>query len=303
MLKIGIAGAGAVGGYFGACLKQAGHDVVFLARGRHLEEMQQSGLTIIGKDGEMTVDGIFTDDIAKFSDVELILFCVKSPDTRATAENIHALGNDDAMILTLQNGVDNEEILMEIFGEKRVLSAATYISSHVEKPGVIKQDGVVKLLIGALHESSASTCRHIANVLKEAGIDTAAVDNVMESKWKKVLWNATFNPLAALSKANVGEILDNHELRETAENICREVLEIANKCGIPLGEKMIEATFKKAEFVREHKPSMLQDRLNGKKMEVESLSGYFVKKGRALGIRTPTVQALYSSLLFIDGNE
>lgn len=300
-MKIGIAGAGAVGGYFGAYLKQAGHDVVFLARGKHLEAMKEDGLTIIGNDDEqMTVDGVFTNDLTPFLDAELILFCVKSPDTRATAEQIKSLGNDDSIILTLQNGVDNEEILTDIFGEERVLSAATYISSHIERPGIIKQDGVVKLIIGALHEASVPTCQHIADVLNEASIDTGVNDAIMESKWKKVLWNATFNPLAALSQATVGEILDNEELRMTAENVCREVLEVANKNGIALGEKMVDVTFKKAEFARGHKPSMLQDRLNRKKMEVESLSGYFVKKGRELGVSTPATQALYSNLLFID---
>lgn len=299
-MKIGIAGAGAVGGFFGAYLKQAGHDVTFLARGKHLEAMKQSGLTIIGKDGEFTVDGFFTDDIDAFYDAELILFCVKSPDTRLTAEQIQALGNEKTVILTLQNGVDNEEILLEIFGKERVLSAATYISSHVEKPGVVKQDGVVKLLVGALDEASESTCYNVAQILNEANIDTSVSEAIMESKWKKVLWNATFNPLAALSTAAVGEILDDEELRLTAEHVCREVLEIANQNGIALGEKMIEVTFRKAEFAREHQPSMLQDRLNGKKMEIESLSGYFVKKGRELGVETPVIQAIYSQLRFID---
>lgn len=299
-MKIGVAGAGAVGGYFGALLKQAGHDVVFLARGKHLEAMKKNQLTIIANEKEMTVDGTFTDDLTSFLDTELILFCVKSPDTRTTAEQIKALGNDKAVILTLQNGVDNEEILSEIFGEDRVLSAATYISSHVERPGVIKQDGVVKLIIGALHEASVPTCQHISDVFNEAKIDTSTNDAIMESKWKKVLWNATFNPLAALSQATVGEILDDEELRATAENVCREVMGVANKNGISLGDKMFDVTFAKAEFAREHKPSMLQDRLNGKQMEVESLSGYFVKKARQLGVDTPVTQALYSNLLFIN---
>lgn len=303
-LKIGIAGAGAVGGYFGAYLKQAGHDVVFLTRGKHLEAMKQSGLTIIeNHDERMTIHGVFTEDLSSFLDASLILFCVKSPDTRATAEQIKSLGNDDSIILTLQNGVDNEEILIDIFGEERVLSAATYISSHVEKPGVIKQEGVVKLIIGSLHEAGVPTCQQIADVLNEANIDTAMSDSIMESKWKKVLWNATFNPLAALSKATVGEILDDEELRMTAEQVCREVLAVANKNGIPLGEKMLDVTFKKAEFARGHKPSMLQDRLHGKQMEIESLSGYFVKKGRELCVETPATQALYSNLLFIENGQ
>ncbi len=299
-MKIAIAGAGAVGGYFGALLKKAGHDVIFLARGQHLEAMKQSGLTVQKNNESISVDGTFTDDIATFLDAELILICVKSPDTRVTAEQIKALGNDKAMILTLQNGVDNEEQLIDAFGQDRVLTAATYISAHIEKPGVIKQDGVVKLIIGSLHDSSVPKCNEIAELFNEAKIDTDVNDAIMESKWKKALWNATFNPLAAVANATVGEILDHDELSTTAEHVCREVLKVANELGIPLGEKMVDVVFRQAEFAREHKPSMLQDRLEQKRMEVDSLAGYFVKKGRQLGVATPTMQVLYSTLLFID---
>lgn len=299
-MKIAVAGAGAVGGYFGAFLKKAGHDVTFLARGKHLEAMKKSGLKVIANGESMTVDGDFTDDLTSFLDAELILFCVKSTDTKETAEKIAELGNDHAVILTLQNGVDNEEVLSDIFGQERILSAATYISSHIEEPGVIHVDGVAKLVIGALHESLVSFRDNVAELFNEANIETLTKDSIMEAKWKKLLWNATFNPLAALSTATVGDILDNKELRETAENICREVLLIANKNGIPLKEKMFTITFKNAELARGHQPSMLQDRLNGKKMEIESLSGYFVKKGRQLGVETPAIQAIYSNLLYID---
>ncbi|PWA12824.1 2-dehydropantoate 2-reductase [Pueribacillus theae] len=299
-MKIAVAGAGAVGGYLGAFLKKAGHDVTFLARGKHLEAMKKSGLKVIENGEPMTVDGDFTDDLTAFLDAELILFCVKSTDTKETAERISELGNDHAVILTLQNGVDNEEVLSDIFGQERILSAAAYISSHIQEPGVIHVDGVTKLVIGALHESLVSFRDNVAELFNEANIETLTRDSIMEAKWKKLLWNATFNPLAALSTATVGEILDNKELRETAENICREVLLIANKNGIPLKEKMFTITFKNAELARGHKPSMLQDRLNGKKMEIESLSGYFVKKGRQLGVETPAIQAIYSNLLYID---
>lgn len=299
-MKIGIAGSGAVGGYLGALLKKAGHDVVFLARGKHLEAMEANGLTVINDDEKFVVDGTFTDNVHAFLDAELIVFSVKSTDTFKMAEQIKALGNDHAVILTVQNGVDNEEILSEIFGKERILSCATYMSSAVERPGIIKKSGVVKLFIGALHEKSVQTCQHICDVFNEANIDTTVTDDILTSKWRKAIWNATFNPISALSLANVGEILDDEELRLTAETVCREVIAVATKNGISLSDNMFDVIFRQAEFGRTHNPSMLQDRLNNKPMEVESLIGYFVKLARKLNVATPAMQLLYSHLKFIN---
>lgn len=299
-MKIGIVGSGAVGGYLGALLKKAGQDVVFLARGKHLEAMKANGLTILTDNEEFVVDGTFTNNVHALMDAELIIFSVKSTDTLTMAEKIKALGNDQAVILTVQNGVDNEEILSEIFGRKRILSCATYMSSSVERPGVIKKSGVVKLFIGALHEESRQVCEQICDIFNGAGIDAIATDDIAASKWRKAVWNATFNPIAALSLANVGEILDDKELRHTAETVCREVLQIASKNGISLGDKMFDVTFRQAELARTHNPSMLQDRLNNKPMEVESLIGYFVKLARKLNVETPALQVLYSHLKFIN---
>lgn len=302
-MKIGVAGAGAVGGFFGAFLRKAGHDVTFVARGKHLEAMKKAGLTIVSKGESFTVDGVFTDDIRSLSDTELILFCVKSTDTKEVAEQIAQLGNEHSVIMTLQNGVDNEEQLATIFGEERILSAATYVSTHIAEPGVIELGGRAKLVIGSLHDSLIPFRDRIADLFNEAKIETSANDQIMKQKWKKFLWNATFNPLSALSTATVGEILDDKELRKTAETICREVLLIANKSGISLEEKMFEVTFSNAEYARKHKPSMLQDRLNGKKMEIESLAGYLVKKSKELQVGTPVIQAIHSNLLFIDSQK
>lgn len=302
-MKIAIVGAGAVGGFFGAYLKKAEHDVTFVARGQHLEAMKKSGLKVIANGDAFTVDGVFTNDLHSLSDAELILVCVKSTDTKEIAEQIANLGNEHAIIMTLQNGVDNEEILADVFGVERVLSAATYVSSQISEHGTIKQNGRVKLVIGALHESLVPYRDRIAELFNEAHIDTSTKDTIMEQKWKKFLWNATFNPLAALSTATVGEILDDEELRKTAEKVCREVILIANKSGIPLKKKMFEITFSNAEYARKHKPSMLQDRLRGKRMEIESLLGYLVKKSRRLQVEAPAIQAIYSNLLFIDSQK
>jgi len=138
-MKIGVAGTGAVGGYFGGLLKKSGNDVVFFARGNNFLSLQEKGLTIESETGNFNVDGVFSDKYDSFSDIELLLFCVKSTATIEVATNVLPYLKKDCLILTLQNGVDNEEILAATFGKHRILSAATYIQAIVNEPGVVKQ--------------------------------------------------------------------------------------------------------------------------------------------------------------------
>src|SRR5699024_1357396 len=125
--KIGIAGAGAVGCFFGGLLQQDDHKVTFVARGKHLEALQKNGLTINRDEDVLHIDRTFTDELIELSECELILFCVKSNDTERMAKQLLSVINENALILTMQNGVDNEVVLCNIFGSHRVLSAATYV--------------------------------------------------------------------------------------------------------------------------------------------------------------------------------
>ena len=185
-MKIAIAGAGAVGGFIGACLKKAGNDVVFLARGNHLAAMIEKGLEVKGE-RSFIVDGEFTDDVERFSDAELSLFSVKSTDTKAMAEQVAPHLNEGAIVLTLQNGVDNEETLSAIFGADRVLAAATYMQAHIEAPGVIHNEGTTQVVIGALVDTMKEEAEKVVEVFKSAGIKTKVHGNIIESKGKKLL--------------------------------------------------------------------------------------------------------------------
>lgn len=300
-MKIGIVGAGAVGGFFGGLLKKSGHQVTFLARGKHLEAMKANGLHIKGEKEEFTVHSEFTDNVSDLRDSDWILFCIKSNSTRELAKELQRIIKEDAKVLTLQNGVDNEEVLSNIFGAERVFSSATYIQSTIEKPGVISQKGRVQLVIGELEETAKSDCSVIVNIFKKAGVDTRHTGKIMARKWSKLLWNITFNPLSAISTAAVGEILDDPDLRKTAEIICKEALDVATNVGIKLDRnQMFETIFKNAERARTHHTSMLQDRLNRKPMEVEAIIGYVKKKADELQINVPTIHAAYSILNYLN---
>ncbi|WP_163527076.1 ketopantoate reductase family protein [Halobacillus ihumii] len=300
-MRIGIAGAGAVGSYFGSMLEQAGHPVTFLARGSHLTAMQKHGLVIDGDGAEAHSTKTFTDNIEDLAGSELILFCVKSNDTARMAEQLLPILQEDALVLTMQNGVDNEETLEAIFGRDRVLSAATYVQAFLEAPGKVRQRGRVKLLIGELNSSAENACARVIETFQTAGIDAVHSGQILKRKWDKLLWNVTFNPLAAASGARVGQILDDPPLRKTAEAISSEAIGVAVAAGIAVEpDPTISKIFSNAEYARSHQTSMLQDRLQGKRMEVESMCGFIVRKAEEHGLEVPTLQSIYSTLSFMN---
>jgi len=300
-MKIGVAGAGAVGSIFGGFLSNAGNEVTFLARGTHFQAMKESGLTLESTKGTYKISEKFTDIVSGLSDVDVVLFCFKSNDTQQMALELKRVIKSEAVIVTLQNGVDNEEILSTVFGKERIISAASYVQALVSSPGHVKQEGRMKLVVGELHESLHYTCAQITEMFRQAGIDIEHVDNIMERKWKKLLWNVTFNPLSAAMQVRVGEILDDANLHQIASNICEESVKVANHLNIPLNiEKTISTVFSNATYAKEHRTSMLQDRMKNKEMEVESVCGFIVNKGKELNVSTPTLETIYNMLSFVN---
>lgn len=295
-MEVAIVGSGAVGGFLGAKLKRAGFDVTFIARGLHLEKMKERGLRIQSDSETFCIDGTFTEDLKEINRADFIFFTVKSTDTRETAIMLRPFMKAGSHVLTLQNGVDNEEILSEVLGEEKILSGAAYITSKIEEPGVIRQEGPFSLLVGSLHESAQKAVMSLSDLCQSAGIHCKTTHSILTRKWDKLLWNVTFNPLSAVTGASVGEILDDKQLRITAEKALLEAVMIGKACGIEIREKVIDRIFPSAELVRHHKTSMLQDRERGKRMEIDSLCGFFISKSQRLGVDTPVLSTLYAIL-------
>lgn len=302
-MKIGIAGTGAVGGYFGAQLKKAGNEVVFLARGKNLERMREKGLTVESELANFTVNEFFSDSYESFSDIDLVLFCVKATDTTVVARNLEPIIKASSMVMTLQNGVDNEEILAAIFGKQKIISAAAYIQAHVVEPGIVKQIGVPpKLVIGVLDTGSTEKISEIAELFHSAGIETYPSSDILKMKWKKLLWNVTFNPLTALIEAKVGAIFDDEGLHLTAIKICQEAIAVARAAGVDVEEDYYETIMVQGQFARDHQTSMLQDKLTGKPLELESICGYIVNKGKEVSVETPVLETIYHLLTYQSKN-
>ncbi|WP_165822333.1 ketopantoate reductase family protein [Paenibacillus montanisoli] len=297
---LAVIGAGGVGAYCGGMLSPFVNEVVFVARGEHLQAMRRDGLIIQSGLKSSHFQGTFTDDFKTISQADLLLFTVNSYQTAEAAKSMLPYVKPGAVILTLQNGVDNEEILTDLFGRDQVISGIAYLNVKVVRPGVISQENVRTFVIGHLSENTQKHVEFWNNLFNKAGLNCSQSLNIVETKWVKYLWNVTFNPLSALKMATVGDIPDDAELRRWAEEILRETVCIGRALGVDLKQEAINEVFPIGERVRSHKPSMLQHREQGKKMEIESLCGYLVRKAQILGIEAPVIKEMYNSLLAIE---
>ena len=142
--------------------------------------------------------------------------------------------NTEAVIVTMQNGLGNEEILSKVLSPNKILSCASYLQASIVEPGVVKQHGRVRLVMGEYTPSGKIACNKLVKVFQEVGLDAKHAENIIEQKWKKLLWNITFNPLSAITNSSVGEILDDQDLKKTASNICMQSINVALKLGISL---------------------------------------------------------------------
>jgi 2-dehydropantoate 2-reductase len=299
-MRIAVMGAGAVGGYYGGMLAHAGADVTLIARGRHLQAIQSDGLTVRRQKETIHIPDIkATASPEEAGPCDVVLFAVKSTVTEESAEQISPLIGPETMVISLQNGIDNEEKLAERLGAQHVVGGVAYISAAIERPGVIHHASLGSLTIGELDGEKSERVNRFAALASGAGIETRVTSDIVRTKWEKLLWNITFNPLSALTGAIVGDILDDPELRRTAEAILSEYVSVAKAKGLALREKAIQGVMSSSDSVRSHKTSMLQDREAGKAMEIEAIGGAIVRMGRQLGVPTPALQSVYASLRYV----
>ena len=206
-MKILVMGAGAVGAYYGARLQQAGEEVILCARGANLEALRRDGLKVQSFQGDFALPVTATADPTEFAPYDLILFCVKSYDTMTAARLLKDSLAPNGVILTVQNGVENEAQLREVFGGA-VMTGNARIGAEMTKPGFIvhRTGGVIEF--GELKGGETERARRLAEVFKRAGILGQLMPGIWKQRWVKLLWNASFNPVTALSRSTVGEVLD-----------------------------------------------------------------------------------------------
>jgi 2-dehydropantoate 2-reductase len=301
-VKIAIMGSGAVGGYFGARLAQAGEDVTFIARGRQLVAMRQSGLKVESARGDVHLLPIrAVRDPASVGFVDLVLFTVKLWSTEEAGHQLAPLIGPDTMVLSLQNGVDANRILARLVGRERLLGGVCYISAVVDRPGVIQHSGqMARLVFGELGDRKKT--RRAERFLEacapaKAGFDAELSLDVERAIWEKFIFLVGLSAMTTLTRRSIGAVRSDADTRGMLLDVLREAAAVGRAKGVHLDVGEAE---KQLAFVDTLPAgltsSMYRDLERGNMLEVGWLSGAVVRLGRESGIETPANRAVYTAL-------
>ena len=304
-MRIAVVGAGGTGGYFGGLLARAGDDVTFIARGAHLEALRARGLTLESSlAGTFTVPVQATDDPRGVGPVDLILFCVKTYDTDAAAASVRPLIQPETTLLSLQNGVDNEERIARLSGHPSGMGAVAYVVSAIKAPGLVAQTaGPGKIVLGELGGGESARTERLRDALQRAGIAAEVHPDIRAVLWQKFLFICAFSGVTALIRLPIGTVLADPATRALFRGTSEEVEAIARAIGIGLPDDCVEQALATASAVEPWgRGSLYGDLAGGRRLELEGLNGEVVRRGGELGIETPLNFAIYAALRpYVDG--
>lgn len=296
-MRVAVVGAGGVGGYYGGLLAAAGHQVTFVARGEHLDALRrQGGLRLRAVHGEVFAPAAATDRPVELAD--LVLFTVKSYDTRTAAELMRPAVGPQTAVLSLQNGVDNEEVLARLYGADRVLGGVVYILATIAAPGLVEQTGGPRTLtLGEWQGGASERVARFARAMNAAGIAAAVSEDIVREKWVKFAYICAQAGMTTLTRLPIGEIRAHSPTWAMFRQILEEVVAVGRARGVPLDEAVVEQHLALAQRVEAHVTSSLYyDLTHGKRLEVEALHGTVVRYGEAAGVPTPACRAVYAAL-------
>jgi 2-dehydropantoate 2-reductase len=298
-MRVAVMGTGGIGGYYGGKLAAAGEDVTFIARGAHLDAIRRNGLQVKSVAGDFHVRPKATDDPATIGSVDLVLFCVKGYDTDTAAQRIRALIGSETAVLSLQNGVDNEEKLGRILGKAYVLGGVVHILSTITAPGIISQvAGPRTLKCGEMDGGLSSRATHIADVFGHAGVRAEASANILVDLWEKFLFICAQGGATALGRLGIGEILGCPETAQFYRGVMEEIAAVGRAKGVALPADAVDRAL---AFARTLQPAMrsslAHDLEHGNRLEVDALMGAVVRYGAEVVVPTPLNFAIYACLL------
>jgi len=292
-MNIVVFGSGAIGSLFGALLAKQ-NKVVLVGRAPHITCIQQKGLLINGKTRlivsvpavESIIDVSFSPD--------LILLTVKSYDTETASSQLSSLVDDQTMVVSLQNGLNNIQKIEQHIEKKHILAGVTTHGALFVKPGTITHTGKGTTILGELNGDSSERLRMLVSVFNQAGIETQMSTDIKREIWKKTIINSSINPLTGFLRCNNGYLLDNPLLEKTVESICTESSVIASSEGIVVSPlEMIEKTKKVIQDTAQNYSSMMQSIQQGKKTEIDSINGELLRIGSEHKVETSLNRILF----------
>ena len=312
-MKFAIVGAGAIGAFAGAMLARAGEDVTLIARGPHLRAMQEHGVRVRGALGSFDARVSATDDPATVGAVDVVLLTLKAHSLTAMAPRLAPLIGAETSVVSAQNGipwwyfyrhggewegsqlesVDPGGVITRSIDPARVIGCVIYPSAIITEPGIIEHIEGTRFAIGEPDGSKSKRCRRIADSFIKAGLRCPVRTNIRHDMWVKLMGNVAYNPISALTRATLIEIVQCPDTRKLAAAIMTEAESVAGKLGIDIAVS-IEQRLEGAEKVGYHKTSMLQDVEAGRPMELEAIVGAVVELGNKMGLSLPYTNSVYA---------
>jgi 2-dehydropantoate 2-reductase len=300
-LKIAVMGSGAIGGYFGGRLAQADEDVTFIARGRQLAAMRENGLRIASPRGDFHLQRVrVTDDPAAIGPVDLVFFTVKLWSTEEAAGRIAPLIGPQTAVISLQNGVEANEVLARAVGREHLMGGLCYIAASLEEPGTVRHGGqMARLVFGELggRKTRRAEAFLTACARAKAGFDAELSPDIDRAIWEKFVFIVGLSALTALTRRPIGPVRSDPDTRAMLLEVMREVVAVGRAKGVDLSPEFAD---QRLAFVDTLPPgmtsSMHNDLERGSRLEVGWLSGAVVRLGRPTGIPTPANRAVYAAL-------
>lgn len=289
-----VVGAGAVGCYFGGMLARAGVPVTLVGRALHVDAIRAQGLRMqtLSFDEQVAIDATTAIDVV--SDADVVLFCVKSTDSEATARQLQPLLKPDAVVLSLQNGVENADIVRSVLSHT-VIPSVVYVATEMAGPGHLRHHGRGELVIGASPASDA-----IVADFAKAAVPVQIDPNVTGTLWAKLIVNCAYNALSAIAQKPYGELVKVDGIPALMETVVDECIAVARADGIQLPGDPQDAVRRIAFSMAGQYSSTAQDVARGKPNEIDYLNGYVVRRGRVHGIATPVNQTLLSLVKLVE---
>jgi 2-dehydropantoate 2-reductase len=296
-MKITVMGAGAVGCYYGGMLARAGHEVCLVGRPSHVEAVLRDGLLMETTSFKEHVRMSASTEPGAVEGAQLVLFCVKSTDTETSAEAIAPHLADDAVVLTLQNGVDNADRLQRAIRQP-VVPTVVYVATEMAGPGHVLHHGRGDLVIGESPRSAA-----IADAFVAAGVPVQLSDNVAGALWAKLILNCAYNAMSAITQIPYGPLVEGAGVWDVMHDVVDECVAVANALQVRLPGDPWQAVQRLAATMPAQFSSTAQDLARGKRSEIDHLNGFIVRQGRALGVRTPVNAALHTLVKLIESKQ
>jgi 2-dehydropantoate 2-reductase len=293
-MKIAVMGAGAVGCYYGGMLARAGHAVTLIGRPTHVEAVRQSGLFMDTQSFQAHVPMAASTDASAVQDARVVLFCVKSTDTGSAAAKIAPHLRDDAVIVSLQNGVDNIDRLQAVLRQE-ITPAVVYVASEMAGPGHVKHHGRGELVIGKTAGSN-----ELVTLFTDADVPVQVSENVTGTLWEKLILNCAYNALSAISQLPYGRLVQEEGVEAVMRDVVQECLAVAQAEGVDVPGDVWESVQRIARTMPTQSSSTAQDLARGKRTEIDHLNGYIVRTGEARGIATPVNRVLHALVKLVE---